>query len=623
MSGQRIEDFDTYKVGYGGASVTAYLAGTTTLASLYFDEALTSAAPNPVKLLSRSFGGVNFGKFAAPIYCGQAIELHIGPDQSGVIRPFVQSLDGEDASAATVNVAGEDIPLSEILARWVHVSDYGEFLPTSSSSDSASTNNATIELGIAAASAAGGGYVMVPEGTFLFTDFTIPAGVILKGAGKDVTVLQSQVADKVVTLGGDASGFEDITFDGVDQQAGSIGLYTKAQDSTRIRRAKMKRFESGVSAVGGRKNDWVDFDIDTATSGGLLRGNLDGSGGDDWMHNRWTGHVTNCTSVGVELKYVDRKCWHNRLDIGFETNVGGVALRVYGARHTDISGAWFSGNTADFEFLDGADTSASDENTIIGFVMRGGSTSGNWSATGKMQDVIFQGVEIGGGTITLNNLENTILALDCLEDDSVTLAGTDSTKWTRARSILGDAPGSFGLTTDATATEAWAYELDPGERVILEAKIIANGKNVNDYATYHIERAAHRPGSTLAYDGQTVNFTAGKTVTGQTSGATALIITDADSGATGTLTLRDIEGEFIDDETIIDGAGGTAIANGTLTHQNAALLDAGLTSLKTASETDATFDAVFGVTAHKVRVMVTGAAGKTVEWTVSVQVVSG
>lgn len=68
----------------------------------------------------------------------------------------------------------------------------------------------------------------------------------------------------------------------------------------------------------------------------------------------------------------------------------------------------------------------------------------------------------------------------------------------------------------------------------------------------------------LAYDGQTVNFTVGKKITGATSGATAIILQDADSGSSGTLTLGSVEGVFLDDETITDSSGGTALVNGVL-----------------------------------------------------------
>ena len=123
--------------------------------------------------------------------------------------------------------------------------------------------------------------------------------------------------------------------------------------------------------------------------------------------------------------------------------------------------------------------------------------------------------------------------------------------------------------------------------------------------------------------GKSVNFTLGATLTGATSGVTARILADVDAGATGTLTLRDIDGEFIDDETITDSSGGAAIANGTLSHQNAALLGATTDVAAAPVETVAGWAVDFSATARKVRVMVTGAAATSVEWTVAVKVVSG
>lgn len=71
---------------------------------------------------------------------------------------------------------------------------------------------------------------------------------------------------------------------------------------------------------------------------------------------------------------------------------------------------------------------------------------------------------------------------------------------------------------------------------------------------------------TLNYDNQSADFTAGKKITGGTSGATAVIVSDSDGGTTGTLTLRDVVGVFADNEEITDdnGTPGTADVNGTL-----------------------------------------------------------
>lgn len=66
----------------------------------------------------------------------------------------------------------------------------------------------------------------------------------------------------------------------------------------------------------------------------------------------------------------------------------------------------------------------------------------------------------------------------------------------------------------------------------------------------------------LAYDAQTGNFTNGLVVTGGTSGATAMVLTDIDGGGTGTLTLVDVSGTFVDNEAITDTSTGAATVNG-------------------------------------------------------------
>lgn len=70
----------------------------------------------------------------------------------------------------------------------------------------------------------------------------------------------------------------------------------------------------------------------------------------------------------------------------------------------------------------------------------------------------------------------------------------------------------------------------------------------------------------LAYDAQTGAFAEGLTITGGTSGATAVIERDFDGGTTGTLWIRTVtSGPFQDNEIITDSATGSATVNGTIT----------------------------------------------------------
>lgn len=69
--------------------------------------------------------------------------------------------------------------------------------------------------------------------------------------------------------------------------------------------------------------------------------------------------------------------------------------------------------------------------------------------------------------------------------------------------------------------------------------------------------------SQLNFDTKVSDFSIGAVLTGGTSGATAEIVAVHDAGTTGYLLIKGISsGPFQDDETITDGEGGEAIANG-------------------------------------------------------------
>lgn len=68
----------------------------------------------------------------------------------------------------------------------------------------------------------------------------------------------------------------------------------------------------------------------------------------------------------------------------------------------------------------------------------------------------------------------------------------------------------------------------------------------------------------LAYDNETANFTAGATLTGGTSGATATIVAVQDNGSNGILILSNLShGPFQNNEALTDSLGGAGQANGT------------------------------------------------------------
>ena len=616
MPVHRVAEFDLWRPGYAGATVRVNLAGTTTPVSLFSDESLQIAIANPQTLDTMALGGILYGKFLSTVYTSSPYELDIDGQQTGIERPPITTLVGVNASKATVVAEGgsQAIELEDIVARVVHAQDYGEMSTTVSA-----TTDATLTAAIGAAAANAGGVVKVPAGTYPFNDLSLPAGVVLEGAGRGATVLTSQTADDVITLSGSRAGLRALTLDGLTLVASSVGVFAKSQDEIVLDDVEVRRFVSGLHWKGGRRSNFTNLYIDNCATAAKFHGDNDAGGGadgDEFRNNRWVGgKVSNCTLVGVELSYEDKLCSHNEInDVGFEDNTG-KAVRLNGPRFTTLEGCWWRGNTTNLEVLDDADTSVTD-NTVIGLhIVDADMSGGAVTIDDTAQDIVFERTNLASVAFTLTTVANAVLFRDTIEDSAVTISG-DGTKIVRERSITKGA--STGTTSDATATKAWSVELAPGQAVFARAMVLANGNNIVKYAHYHKVAKAHRPGSTLDYDAQTVDFTLGQTLTGATSGATALVVADSDSGATGTLTLRNIVGEFENNETITDGAGGSATADGTLTAGNVAIDQAD--TLGTDHEDTAGYVAAFVANGSELELQVTGAASEGLDWRVFVEV---
>lgn len=627
MPAQRVPIFDTWQPGFGNAVVSVFVAGTTTLASLFTDEALQNAAPNPQTLVADTVNGVSAGKFSVPLYTSQAIEIEYNStDQTGVIRPAITSMIGQDLSQATARAAGgtKDRSISSIVARVVYATDYGD-LETSGDS-SAATNTATLNAAIGAVSGNGGGLVMLPAGTYPFNQLNLSVGVILVGQGRGATILQSQVAGNVITLSGDRSGLSRLSLDGVGLVASSVGVFSKDRAEVVLDDCEIKRFETGIHCKGGTRAQWYDLYVTNCSTGAKLHGDLNAGGGADggeFRNNAWAGgRVIQCTVIGVDFSWEDKLCLGNALfDVGFEDNTG-TAIRVNGARFIRLTSCWFKGNTKNLDVLDDTNTStaARRENTVSGLHIIGGTIEdGTATIKDTAQDVIFDGIDIKDVDFTIGTpISNNIVLIDCTEDSDVTIGG-EGTRLARVNRV--NSGRTSGLTTNATATKAWSIALIPGQLVRLNADVIARQRNAAAVASYGLSVTAYRPGSTLAYDTQTGNFTAGLIVTGQSSGATARIQADSDSGATGTLTLVDIDGDFIDNELITDTGGGSATVNGALVAQNAALKGA-VAAPGTTYEDDTNWAATFAANGFEIELQVTGAANKTIEWDCDVRVTS-
>lgn len=612
---QRITEFDLWREGYAGLEVSIYVSGTTTLASVFTDTGLTQAAANPQTLESTTFGDRSFGKFSQSLYVGTAYYLDIeGRGSTGVQQVPLYNLRGVEASHAQVIATGRSVArtLRDQAADVIHASQFGQ-LKTEGSS--ATANTSIIANAIGAAAANGGGYVLLPPGTFPCTTFTLSGGVILKGAGRDVTVVTSEQAADVVTIGGDGAGFEDLTIDGVSVQAGSVGVKLIGKDRTIFNRVTVKRFETNIFAKGGQHNTWRDLYSEGATNGAFLHGDADSGdtgNGKEWSHNFWSGRVKQCTAFGIQMSYEDRKVEFNSLTVEFDSNTGD-ALELNGCQQTALPECWWDGNTVTLDVHDDTDADANPDNQTIGLrVTNSRLNGGTMTLNDRCQDVIFEGCAIKDVDITLTGTEHFIQFRDTTEDAQVTIAGAATKLGRFNRENRGK---SIGTTTDAITTEAWSTTLAPGEVIAATFAIAAIQTNDVASAIYHYHGGARRPGSTLDYDAQTANFTAGEVVTGGTSGATAVIQNDSDSGSTGTLTLIDIDGEFQNNETITDPLGGSATVNGTLTHQDAVLMTS---SPITGIEVVAAWNVNFQVSGGDFRVVVVGAASDNVEWHVDV-----
>ncbi len=626
----RIAEFDIWRPGYGGASVAIYVAGTSTLASVYTNEALTIAADNPQTLSSKAASdGTNYGKFSAPIYTAQSYSLSIdGIENTGVIRPPFTSLDDEDASAANVTASGSshEISLEDYIALSVNVANYGTFV--AGGGGVAATNTATMELAIAALT--NGGEVIIPAGTYNINSFDVPEGVVIRGNGREATTLKSVLGDVSFTLIGDRSGFKDITLDGNSLSTGSIGIKSVGNNETIFSSVMIRRFETGVHFLGGKGHIWFDFSIENTETAAKLHGDTDAgdsANGSIFQDLTWTGGLVSvATTIGVSLSYEDTICNNvTFVGVGFE-DCTGTAVDINGAQSIEFLGCWFDGNTKNINIQDDTDLltpATAQNNDVIKVHFNGGRFSGGeFEVTGTCQDVVLNSVKIENVDFVLSTPVQSFLVLkNCYEDANVTIAG-ESTKL--VRSTTSNNGASFGVTTTSAATKAWSIALEAGQVVYLTAKVVAKGRNVAQRAVYNVGCGAYRLGSSLAYDTQTANFTAGKTLTGASSGATARIQADSDSGTTGTLTLTDIKGEFIDNEIITDdnGTPGSATANGVLTPSNATLDGTGNVALRAVYESNASWAAVFAANGTEIEFQVTGDTNQTVEWTVDVEVVS-
>lgn len=621
--GLLVDEFDLFVQSYAARSVSILKAGTTDLMPCYSDPQLTQAIDNPQVLTTKTDSlGNTYGKFATHVYVPFAYELEIsGSEETGVKELPIYNLAGADASDAAVTALGgtNSRSLKRRFADVVHASDYGEF------GLSAAANSLILTAAISAASSRGGGVVKLPAGTIAFNSIQLPTSVILLGEGRDVTILTSQLADKVVNLTGDGAGLAGLQLDGVNLLAGSFGVFGRGLAEVVMDDVLIRRFDRNFVQQGGQNHIYRRLYSRNGRRCMELLGDLDASGtnlGDEFSGLDWLqGEVSESSEVGLLLKIFDRPVRHNSFrQLDFLDNIGADgAVYFYGASWQNFAQCYWDGNITNWKIRDNPDENL-ELREVSNLSFQGGQiVGGSCNFDGLCQDIILDGMELSECDFAMSVPTNAVLLRDSTED-GVSFSG-DTTKITRFRTINNGCVK--GVTTAAAATQVWKTKVNPNEVIQILLSVTAERVDGAEYADWLIAHSARCAPSTLRYDGQTTNFTAGKTIRGATSGATAIIVSDSDSGTTGTLSLAQISGIFVDNEAIseTDGAG-AALVNGTLTTGTVALVDSATVIREAGSDTGAVpAGYAIGFVAFGQEISITVASGgtKKVYWNADVR----
>ena len=620
MTAVRIPDFDLWREGYGGATVRVYIAGTSTLANLWTSPLMTTPIDNPITLDEAVVSGQSYGRFPQPVYVASAYYLRVSSgDQTGVQALPLSEVDGLDISGAVASTQDGDATrtISEWLARAIDVIAYGPF----DADAGAAVNTDTLNAAIGVAAAQGGGFVHVPAGIVPINAFTLPEGVVLRGASMAATILTCQDAATICTLGGDGSGLHSLVLDGISNTPNSMGVDGLNRDAVVFEDVTLRRFAMGMRLRGGEGHNWRNLYLSSNTQAGLLAGDMDASAtnaGGAFGNMRWTGGAIGFnTTTGLQIKAVDALA-HNIIIENVE-RIGnlGASLHLIGARDVHVIGCWSNSDVTAFKVEDNTVTPVPAINTTSRITTVGGRIDGGDIGTacvfdGTCELVVFENTEFANVDMNLASPSSPIYLKDCSTDAQTTTQGL--TQYLLRQTT--DRGGALvGVTTGAASAVAWYETVPPGDAWILSAKVIARQTNGVGRAAFWITATVLRPPAELSYTNLVTAFTVGRIVTGTTSGASARIVADA----TSTLKLIDITGTFQNAEVITDTAGGEARVSGTISTANVALSAAANEDIKTPDDTFTGPTAAFTVSGPNAQLTVTGVSAKNIEWNVDVE----
>jgi hypothetical protein len=616
IAAQNVVPFNIWRAGYDGKFVSVFAGSTTTLARLFSDIGLTVPAPNPVTLLSQTIDGTSYGKFPTPLYVAGAYSLMVdGSSRSGVALAPITDMKDEDVSLAVAKSSSGSVlrRLTDRFDDFVYVLDQGQI------GVSPQTNSDTITAAIGKVAALGGGDVLLPSGTTVFTTLQLTTGVHLRGHGRGATTLQSVIADKAITINGPRCGLQSLTLDGVSLQAGSVGVYSLDNDQIFMMDAEIKRFDKGFWAQGMQLAAFREFHVNGCNTNVLLGGDKNAAGiiGRGLVqNNRWLGGIIGtATAIGLDMEYVDSELLSNLFDgVKFDSNLS--AVKIVGARFTEFPHCAWTGNATDLDVSDSPLTAGFPRDYVQGITISGTMNGGAVNLTNTDFDIVIKDCDIKGVAFNLTLPTYQLLLQNCVEDAAVTITG-DGTKLVRSTSFMHGE--TDGRTIGSTPVVAWRRTLGHGEVVAITVRAVGQCATTDDRCAFTIHGSAYRPAASLAYKTQSANFGISAVVTGATSHASATIVADADAGATGTLKVINLQGTFLANEVITDTLGGSAIVSGGLVANNVAIGGETITATFTSAATCACH---IVADVGDLEVQVTGIVGATYNFTVGIDLTS-
>lgn len=611
-----VRPFDHWVPGYEGATVYVYEADGTTLAKLYYDIAATNPAPNPQVLDTLDTGCGRAGKFQQSVYttASQWNPYVFGRHSLGIYDGTIDDLVGTDLSGSVVKVHGQPgARLDDLHSLTVHVNQFGQI-----ETNAAEANTTLITRALAHVASLGGGEVHLPAGAIHFTPFVLPAKTRLRGQGAGVTYLICRSATNIIGLTASDTGLIELTVDGEVATPNSVGLWLGQAERVQLDRVTVQRFDIGISCRGGRDHIWNLLSLVGNTKAGQLWGNTQDTVSENDAELRgivWTGGlITGHASTGLEIKRAISGKAVNRIllrGVRFQSNLA-EALILRSAQLVSFEGCSFTANTKHALIEHNSLLSPSVSTREVQFF---GCTfdNGTVHCKGESRITIFRACRFGQHTWQLAAPTLGIRLVNCIDIGApATISGPETL-------IYRDDDANQGCTVvetdDATATDAWALYLEPGQTVGMEAHVVCRGTNNSEKAYYISRVAASRPAATLDYDGQTANFTLGEIITGATSGAKATVVSQTDGGATGTINLVRISGTFIDNELLTGSLTGRAFVDGVINVTDVSVLDQIDTTIY---ESDAALDCGWVGPAQEIKLQVTGLASKKIEWNVRV-----